>query len=103
MTGFTDLVYHKHDWDIKEEKSWVQTIGTPFPGFGTPIYYDGTITTVEELGNYTYGYLGCAFGFSLPTLYAGSYVAAGFPTGGPKLENELLDWKSIKSGFAAYG
>ena len=60
------------------------------------------VMTPEELGNYTYGYIGAAAGFLLPTLFAGSWVAAGMPIIGSALSNEFADWSSIRLGFFTY-
>ncbi|MCL2083222.1 MAG: polymorphic toxin type 44 domain-containing protein [Oscillospiraceae bacterium] len=57
--------------------------------------------TPEELGNYTYGYIGAALGFPLEVLYAGSFVAADKSTS-EKLQNEFNDWGEIKKGYGAY-
>ena len=78
-------------WDIKLEKPWRETIGTQFPGRGVEVIYNGIIMTPEDLGNYTYGCLGCMYGFDLGTLYLGSEYAAGFPEEGTTAwDNEHL-------------
>ncbi|MDO4302186.1 MAG: polymorphic toxin type 44 domain-containing protein, partial [Clostridia bacterium] len=66
-------------WDIKLEKSWESTIGSTYPGsYSTKVVLFGQITTPEELGNITYGYLGSAAGFSeLILLKGGDAAAAG--------------------------
>ena len=96
---FYKMVNHGAEWDLKVESSWKNTIGTAFPGQATPIIYNGVQMKVEDLGNYTYGYLGRFFNFSLSLLYAGSYYAAGFPTNEYDLIDELDDWKYIKQGY----
>lgn len=58
--------------------------------------------TPEELGNYTYGYIGAALGLPTGELIAGSWVAAGFPTEGSALNNEFNDWLSIILGIQDY-
>lgn len=60
--------------------------------------------TPENLGNYTYGYLGAAYGFSLDILYLGSYYAAGFPViGTTAYDNEMFeDRPYIKLGYITY-
>ena len=99
---FYSWVNHKADWDIKRAASWERTIGSTFPGFGTPIIYNGQVMTVEALGNYTYGYLGAAFGFSLEILLGGSYYAAGLPLKPGDLKNEFNDWRYVSQGYYAY-
>ena len=47
--------------------------------------------TPEDLGNYTYGYIGRYFGFSLEVLLLGSYYAAGYPKIGMERWNEDKD------------
>ena len=100
---FVSKVNHEKSWDIKVEKSWNETIANnTFPGEGVNVYYNGMVMNPEELGNYTYGYIGHAVGFNIYELYAGSWVAAGFPTDDEGLNGEYKDWKSIKKGFDHY-
>jgi RHS repeat-associated protein len=99
---FYHLVKKDAAWDIKYYKSWEKTIGTPFPGQGVPVLYHGMKMTPEQLGNYTYGYLGAAYGFGLPILITGSEYAAGNPTSGDALEHELEDQKYVTLGYNAY-
>ena len=61
------------------------------PGFGVPVSYHGYVVTVEDLGNYTYGYLGAAFGIPYEVLITGSYAAAGFPSSPKDVHNEVGD------------
>ena len=71
------------------------TVDTPYPGSGTKVIYNGYVMTPEDIGNFTYGYLGRAFDFSETELIIGSWVAASFPLG------EML-WRTsleIKSSF----
>ena len=86
---FYNLVNHGAPWDIKREKPWSSTIGTSFPGKDTPILYDGMVMTPEALGNYTYGYLGNAYGIPAFILIAGSYY-------------EMLDWHYVMLGYSHY-
>ena len=67
--------------------------------------------TPEDLGNWTYGYIGASFGFSLALLHAGSYAAAGFPmffsaftASEPTAAfiDEMKDWVHITNGFNAF-
>ena len=88
---FINWVNHKADWDIKRQDPWNRTIGTPYPGSGTKVIYNGYVMTLEDIGNFTYGYLGRAFDFSETELIIGSWVAASFPLGGDALENERRD------------
>ena len=61
--------------------------------------------TPESLGNFAYGYLGAAFGFSYQTLTNGS-VGATFITGGlgtkSGVANEVGDWNYIAMGYLNY-
>ena len=59
--------------------------------------------TPEQLGNYTYGYLGAAFGFPLIVLLGGSFYAAEhFHMNSAQASNEFNDWMSIRAGYYAY-
>jgi hypothetical protein len=106
-------------WDIKGSESWNKTIAeNTYPGFGEKVYYEGSFMTPEELGNYTYGYIGAALGVPLPILLGASYVVADaslfkyywklfVDTNNLKheideLKNEYKDWDSIKKGYNAY-
>ena len=100
---FISEVNHKARWDIKREEPWNKTIGNnTYPGMGVKVKYNDNMMTPEELGNYTYGYIGAAMGLSMMELYGGSWYAAGFPVGGPEWTNEYNDWSSIKKGAQAY-
>ena len=77
--------------------------GSPYPGSGTKVIYNGYVMTPEDIGNFTYGYLGRAFDFSETELIIGSWVAASFPLGGDALENELRDQEFIRMGYAWNG
>ena len=96
---FYKLVNHSAPWDIKREKPWQETIGTPYPGYNTELVFNGTTMTPEMLGNYAYGYLGHAYGIPLLILIAGSYYAAGFPIVGDALRNEIWDWGYVARGY----
>lgn len=99
---FYGEVNHTEPWDIKFQDPWELTIGTCFPGSGTKVLYNGLVMTPENLGNYTYGFLGYAYGIPLDHLLGGSYYAADFPTAGSALENELFeDWPCIAFGYNA--
>ena len=100
--AFALLVNHGAAWDIKRKSSWERTIGTTFPGYGMPVLYAGAIVTPENLGNYTYGHLGAAFGIPYKTLLYGSVGAAGVPNTGADISNELNDWKYITMGYISY-
>ena len=87
-------------WDIKRKESWQDTIGTPYPGYNQPVLYCGHIMTPEQLGNFTYGCLGRAYGFDLDLLHDGSFVAAHFPEEGTNdWINEMEDWSYIDMGY----
>ena len=96
---FYTLVNHEAPWDIKREMPWEETIRTPYPGYNVEVIFNDTIMTPEMLGNYTYGYLGHAYGIPLPILIAGSYYAADCPLGGDALKNEIWDWTFIRKGY----
>lgn len=86
---FRDIVDDGKEWDIKRKEVWEETIGTGFPGENVVVLYHGARLTPEDLGNVTYGVIGRSYGFDIYTLLIGSYVAAGLPGDGPRLENEL--------------
>ena len=62
------------DWDIKYGDPWDRTIQTEYPGDGATVVYHGETLVLEELGNYTYGYIGKAYGFSDGMLILGSWA-----------------------------
>ena len=95
---FYDLVKAEAAWDIKVPASWEKTIGTPFPSSAL-VLYDGRLITPEGLGNYTYGYLGEAFGFSQQLLSHASYAVAGAPNEGALLHNEHIDRSYVILGY----
>ena len=96
---FYTLVNHYASWDIKREESWEKTIGTPFPGDAVQVYFNDELMTPEDLGNFTYGVLGHAYGIPLEHLIPGSWYAAGFPTEGEAWDNEIRDWGYIVRGY----
>jgi len=49
---------------------------------GNLIYFQGMRMRPEDLGNWTFGYIGAAVGFSLDFLLTGSWTVAGFPMQG---------------------
>ena len=103
--AFALLVNHGAAWDIKRKGPWEATIGTPFPGYGALVLFQGNIMTPENLGNYTYGFLGAAFGISYQTLIKGSVFAAF--SGGSMgvsggMTNEIGDWNYILYGYSMY-
>lgn len=102
---FVYLVMPKSDWDLKDESSWKKTIGTPYPGEGASIIYRGTIMSLDKLGNFTYGYLGAAYGIDYKTLIGGSMLAAAF-TGALQrqggYQDEIIDQKYIALGYIMY-
>lgn len=96
---FYSLVNHNKPWDIKEPKVWPKTIGTDFPGKGVYVSFCGISMTPEDLGNYTYGFLGYAYGIPIEHLIVGSYYAADFPLQGEALSNEVKDWYYVCLGY----
>ena len=58
--------------------------------------------TPEELGNFTYGYIGGAFGIPYAILIGGSWVVAGLPISGNDLAGEFKDWRHITIGYETY-
>jgi hypothetical protein len=93
------LVNHQADWDIKLKEPWEKTIGTIYPGKNAEVIFCGYTMTPECLGNFTYGYLGYAYGIPFPILLGGSYYAAGFPIKMNALTNEITDWGYIAMGY----
>ena len=78
---FYSQVNHDANWDIKRPEPWERTIGTTFPGsFDTPVVFRGRVMTLEQLGNFTYGYIGAAMGIPAEVLLFGSAYAAGLPS-----------------------
>ena len=78
---FYSKVNHDANWDIKRPGPWERTIGTTFPGsFDTPVVFRGRVMTLEQLGNFTYGYIGTAMGIPTEILLFGSAYAAGLPS-----------------------
>jgi len=104
LLWFYEKVKTNAPWDIKVPDKWDATIAVgTYPGFGEKVYYNGRFMTPEQLGNYTFGYIGAALGLSLSLLDVGSFAAAGFPIKGAGLKDELYnDWPIIKAGFDAY-
>ena len=96
---FYNQVNHKAPWDIKRPESWETTIKTSYPGFDSIVIFDGLSMTPEDLGNFTYGFLGYFYDIPYDVLVYGSYYAAGFPLEGPALENEGIDWIYISFGY----
>ena len=101
-SNFYNLVNHNAAWDIKHGNPWENTIGTPYPGKNATVRYCGMTMTLEQLGNFTYGYLGYVYGIPLEVLLAGSWAAAGFPIKGKALKNEQLDQVYVAFGHYVY-
>ena len=75
-------------------------LNTTFPGsYNTKVIYGGMLMTPESLGNFTYGYLGAAFGISYQTLIYGSIGAAVLPKSNADVFNESGDWNYIAMGL----
>jgi len=99
---FYDQVDHGAPWDIKLDRVWNQTIayGT-FPGVGVQVYFRGWLMTPEQLGNFTFGYIGAAAGLTHAALIGGSIYAA--PLGSlAQIRNEISDWRYVTRGFNAW-
>jgi len=99
LPEFYNLVNHDMPWDIKWEEIWTEIIGTEYPGYKKEVIFCDIIMTPENIGNFTYGYLGYAYGIPYPMLIGGSYYAANFPTEGEELINEVTDWIYISLGY----
>jgi RHS repeat-associated protein len=99
---FISWVDKEAPWDIKVEKSWKDTIKTDFPGRDVYVSYEGYPMTPEQLGNFTYGYLGAALNLPALVLVAGSVSAAGWPNSKADIDNELGDWEFIQAGINWY-
>lgn len=70
---FAEQVGLEKKWDIKLKKSWEMTIGSTYPGSSdTIVAINGGLSTPEEIGNITYGYLGSAVGYPKAILLLGS-------------------------------
>jgi hypothetical protein len=106
MTWFYNQVDHERPWDIKSPEMWLETIGTEFPGEGVFVSFRDMVMTPEELGNFTFGYIGAALGLPLPVLLGGSVYAAhtGDALGSfGQIVNEFAgDWPLIFGGFRAF-
>ena len=96
---FYNEVNHNAAWDIKRADPWESTIGTPYPGFGKYVCFAGLNMTPEQLGNFTYGFLGYAYNIPIRHLIGGSYYAAGFPTESHAMSNEVFDWFFVSLGY----
>lgn len=110
VSRFHREMNHGGVWDIKRAEQWIGTLGIPVPrgerGRFKRFIFRGREITSEELGNYTYGYLGAANSFVTPALIGGSIVAAWrqmFPWGRmpdwDEIENELGDHPDILRGI----
>jgi len=98
---FYSQMTHDGAWDVKVYDSWNGTIGDgTFPGRYAVIHFRGMSMTPEELGNWTFGYIGTAAGNGLLALIAGSVYAA--PLGNwAQIQNEFVDWGFIIQGIRA--
>jgi hypothetical protein len=106
LMWFYRQMNHFAPWDIKYENPWNNTIsgGTnTYPGLNAEVYYLGMVMPIDDLGNFTYGYIGNALGLPYDLLIAGSMYAAGFPEPGTNdYNNEILDHAFINLGFQFY-
>jgi len=103
LMWFYFQVDHRQPWDIKVPQVWYSTIGTNPPGVTDLLYFRGYLMTREEMGNFTYGYIGNALGLSLNLLIGGSVFAArNRLNNSDQVLNELDDWFFIAKGFNAF-
>lgn len=73
---FRDQVNHNAPWDIKRREPWQTQFGDmKYPNANETMIVNGEKMTREDMGNYTYGYLGSAMGIDDTTLYWGGGVA----------------------------
>ena len=100
LLWFYGQMNHNAAWDIKRENRWNETIayGT-FPGVNVQAYFHGKLMTPEDLGNFTFGYIGHGIGIPYSTLIFGSWYAAGFPVRGEAWIDERKDHGHIRQGF----
>ena len=106
LAWFYQQVNHNAPWDIKLEERWEDTIvGTDFPGTDIYVNFRGNLMTPEQLGNFTFGYIGRSMGLSRDILLIGSMYAAmnsnQFRTHYQRL-NELEDWNFILKGYNSF-
>ena len=103
MRWFISQVNHRAPWDIKRPGPWNATIGEDtYPGWGVVVRFRGKGMTPEQLGNFTYGYIGRAAGYGLFTLMGASFIVA-FPLNRDELFDEFGDWVDIRRGYIAFG
>lgn len=106
LAWFIEQVDRNAPWDIKVPRRWVDTIQTDFPGRDVPVNFRGYAMTAEQLGNFTYGYIGAALGLPENVLISGSIAVAII---GSRRNNimgqivdEISDWDFIRKGFNAF-
>lgn len=108
---FRDQVNHNAPWDIKRKKSWQTQFGDmKYPNADETIIVNGEKMTREDMGNYTYGYLGSAMGIDDTTLYWGGGVAKNGMSSifndevyqPPYYGDDANDHIMIKKGIDAY-
>jgi len=103
MRYMYNQVASEKPWDIKVPERWEKTIGVDYPGsYNTPIIVNGRVTTPEELGNMTYGYLGTAAGFRPWVLYTGGDFADAGLWGMITRSDSPEDKAAIKKGIEWY-
>jgi len=99
---FYHQVNHEAPWDIKIPDMWNNTIGAyTFPGPYAVVHFEGFAMTPEQLGNFTYGYIGTAEGFPRKILFMGSVFAAytvNVLGTQAQIADELMDWFFINQG-----
>ena len=70
MIWFKDKVYHLADWDYKNNiPGWLEESNV------SHVMVDGIEMTMEDYGNFHYGFVGYAMGFPREVLIMGSYYA----------------------------
>ena len=89
--------------NYKNEDVWNSYINVPFPGKHSRVLYHGLVLSPEDLGNYLYGRLGAAKGYSIDLLLFASFYVADFPREDtPAYNNEMNDQKWIILGYNQY-
>lgn len=108
---FRDQVNHNAPWDIKREEPWQTQFGNMrYPDADETMIVNGEKMTREDMGNYTYGYLGSAMGIDDTTLYWGGGVAKNGMSSvfgdevyePPYYGDDANDHIMIKKGIDAY-
>jgi len=100
---FAEMVSGDGMWNLKYRRgnitNWEYTLGIPFWGYNTRMVLNGSIVTVEDVGNTTYGYLGIAIGFSQSWLITNSELNHLTRHGLTEWGNERHDQTHINIGI----